>query len=170
MRPLPFTAQPLLFTGRMMLEPGLLMFLVLVLVSLPTQTLNVSVLVADVVIGAPAILYPLWLWSRKLTVTTEGVAYFRWFWRTVRIPFTEVQTITIEGKRMMVVGHFYMYYFLSITSASGRVIQVSMDNYLEADLRGVAQEIVAHTEQVRLKGLAKGLLDGSHSFAKVRVP
>jgi hypothetical protein len=70
---------------------------------------------------------------------------------------------------MMLVGSFYLYYFLNITSASGRVIQVSMDNYRQADLQVVAQEIVAHAERVRLKGLAKGLLNGSHSFATIRV-
>jgi hypothetical protein len=67
---------------------------------------------------------------------------------------------------MMEVGRFVMIYRLQIIGAQGTTITVMMDNYRTADLRIVVEEILAHAHQVRLKGLAHGLLDRSQSFAK----
>lgn len=167
MRSLPFTAQPLLLTIRMALELGLLGFLVIAAISLTNHPSNVTVIIVDFVLGAPAILYPLWLWSRKLMVTLEGVVYSSLFRRTIQIPYREVRTIAIDGKRMMEVGRFVMIYRLHIIGAQGTTITIMMDNYRTADLRNIVEEILAHAEQTRLKGLAQGLLNDTQSFAKV---
>lgn len=170
MRLMPFTAQPRMLSPFMLLELPLVAFMALALWGQSGHPFNAVSVLAAAVLSTPAIIFPLWWWSRKLTVNSTGVVYTPAFWPPVVIPYEEVSRITIESKRLMEAGQRYLNYYLRITATSGRSILVTMDNYHETDLRTVAQVIVAHAANSQISELAKGLLDGSHSFAKVRVP
>ena len=67
---------------------------------------------------------------------------------------------------MAELGREVTIYRFSIQGARHQTINVTMHYYRTVDLRIVVEEIVAHAEQAHLKGLTRGLIDGSYSFMR----
>lgn len=161
---LPFVARPRLWTWRLTPEIVILLFIAIYLFGTGPKgsgTYGVIGFLAAVAIGLPV-----WLWSRTLTASLDGVRYRSFFFVSRYAPYSSVRAVEVEQRVTYAYGARRVSYLLRITNARNQRISVAMDAYRVADLRVIAQALVAHAPKARRTNLLKHLIKGDYDFAR----